>query len=166
MRWRPQVSGVESPMDPKVDSPAGGAKAPRVSASAGSSEKRPGVRSHASSYSNRIVSIPRTRLLLATLTDRVWPFRSICTAEFFIKPFFNPGIVQATQSSVLRSFRSASLFTTYSIAIDRDGKTKVLPECFMLIVLSEQTAFLQNRHDMLNKKIKLSGKRLKQNKTI
>ncbi len=36
---RPQVSGAESPMEPKIASPAGGANVPRVSARAGSREK-------------------------------------------------------------------------------------------------------------------------------
>jgi hypothetical protein len=43
-------------MEPKVASPAGGAKEPRVNASAGSSEKRSLSSSHAPSYSKRIVS--------------------------------------------------------------------------------------------------------------
>src|SRR3546814_20602021 len=68
-------------MAQKVANPAGGAKAPRVSASAGSSEKRSGSSSHASSYSKRMVSVPRTRLLLASPIGRVRPSRSICTSK-------------------------------------------------------------------------------------
>ena len=51
-------------MEPKVNSPAGGAKAPRVRARAGSNENRSGSASHAPSYSKRMVSVPRTRLRL------------------------------------------------------------------------------------------------------
>ena len=78
---RPQVSGAESPMDPKVASPTGGANAPRVSARAGSSEKRSGSPSHVASYSKRMISPPRVRLLLASPIRLVRPRRSIRTSK-------------------------------------------------------------------------------------
>src|SRR6185437_3782414 len=73
-----------SPIEPKIASPAGGAKAPRVKASAGSSEKRSGSSSHVPSYSKRIASVPRARLLLASPIGRVRPSRSICTSKSVI----------------------------------------------------------------------------------
>src|SRR5579885_629877 len=80
MRRRPQVSGAESPMDPKMACPAGGAKPPRVNARAGSIEKRSGSASHAGAYSKTTVSLPRTLLLRARPTGRVRPARSIWTS--------------------------------------------------------------------------------------
>src|SRR6185437_55231 len=81
MSWRPHVSGAESPIEPKVADPAGGAKAPRVSIKAGSSEKASGAPSQAPSYSNKMVSAPRARLQWARPTGRVCPPRSICTSK-------------------------------------------------------------------------------------
>lgn len=68
---RPQVSGAESPMEPKVASPAGGVNVPRVRARAGSRENRSWSSSHLPSYSKRMVSAPRTRLLRTSPTGRV-----------------------------------------------------------------------------------------------
>lgn len=68
-------------MEPKVASPAGGAKAPRVRARAGSRENRSESSSHARSYSKRMVSGLRARLLLASPKRRVRPPRSIYTSK-------------------------------------------------------------------------------------
>src|SRR6185312_8643514 len=80
MRRRPQVSGAESPMDPKIACPAGGAKPPRVNARAGSIEKRSGSASHSGAYSKTTVSPPRPLLLRARPTGRARPWRSIWTS--------------------------------------------------------------------------------------
>src|SRR5580704_14175406 len=80
MRRRPQVSGAESPIDPKMACPAGGAKPPRVNARAGSIENRSGSASHSGAYSKTTVSLPRTLLLRARPTGRVRPSMSIWTS--------------------------------------------------------------------------------------
>src|SRR4051794_30135285 len=80
MRRRPHVSGAESPIDPKMACPAGGAKPPRVNARAGSIEKRSGSASHSGAYSNITISLPRTLLVRARPTGRVRPVRSIWTS--------------------------------------------------------------------------------------
>jgi hypothetical protein len=69
--WRRVTDGAEGRQS------GGRRKEPRVNASAGSSEKRSGSLSHAPSYSKRMVSVPRTRLHLASPSGRVRPFRSI-----------------------------------------------------------------------------------------
>src|SRR6202034_623589 len=81
IRRRPQVSGAESPMEPKMAWPGGGAKPPRVSLRAGSIEKRSGSSSHSGTYSTTTVSLPRTRLLLAKPTLRVRPSSSMWTSK-------------------------------------------------------------------------------------
>src|ERR1700733_913560 len=80
MMRRPQVSGAESPMDPKRAWPAGGANPPWVNASAGSIEKRSGSVSQSGVYSKTIVSFPCTLLLRAKPTGRARPSRSIWTS--------------------------------------------------------------------------------------
>src|SRR5437667_11392544 len=80
MSRRPQVSGAESPIDPKIAWLRDVGKTPRVKVRAGSIEKRLSLASHASSYSNVTVSARRAVCRRRSPTSRVVPFRSIWTS--------------------------------------------------------------------------------------